>query len=261
MGGFGVTGLNADSRRDRILEWLQQHGRVQVRDLAEFLAVSEMTVRRDLEYLAREGNLIRTYGGALPTVGVTREQPYAAKSVEHIGEKERIARRAAEMVKDGDTVLLDAGSTTLAVARALKGRKGLLVVTIDLKIALELCDEPGMKVLVLGGTAQPELYSLLGPMTERNLEGLTVDVAFLGTSAVNLDKGMTTPTLEKVPLKQAMLRAGRQAVLVADASKFGRCSPFQICPLSSLSQIVTDHSLDPEVAETVQEGGVDLELV
>ncbi|MGE5591925.1 MAG: DeoR/GlpR family DNA-binding transcription regulator [Bacillota bacterium] len=256
-----MSGLNAGARRAQIVQWLQDHGQVQVRDLADFLGVSEMTVRRDLEYLAREGTLIRTYGGALPTSGLNREQPYASKAGEHTGEKERIARYAASLVKDGDTVLLDAGSTTLALARALRGRKDLLVFTVDLKIALELCDEPGIRVIVLGGTAQPEVYTLLGPLVEQNLRGLTTDWAFLGTSAVDAEKGLTTPTLEKVPVKLAILQAGRRAVLLADASKFGRRGTFQICPLSALSQIITDRSLDDEMAEAVREGGVDLEQV
>jgi len=253
--------MHTGNRRDLILEWLKRDGQVQVRELVEQFGVSEMTIRRDLEHLACEGLLVRTYGGAMPSAGLTREQPYAAKAVEHTTEKERIARQAAQLVRDGDVVLLDAGSSTAALARALHGHRDLTVVTIDLKIALELCDEPGIRVLVTGGTAQPEGYNLYGPLAEQTLRCLTVDYAFLGTSSVDIQQGVTTPTLDKVPLKQAMLRAARRSVLLADSDKFGRRSPFQICPLSAIHHIITDDGLQGDLARAIRKEGITLELV
>lgn len=249
------------SRRDQILAWLKRDGQVQVRDLVERFGVSEMTVRRDLEQLACEGLLVRTYGGAMPSAGLTREQPYAAKAVEHTGEKERIAAKAASLVRNGDVVLLDAGSTTAAVARALHGHRDLTVVTVDLKIALELCDVPGVRVLVTGGTAQTEGYNLYGPLAEQTLRCLTVDVTFMGTSSADVDQGVSTPTLEKVPLKQAMLRAARRSVLVADSTKFGRRSPFQICPLNAFHHIISDEALGADLARAIRKEGIKLDLV
>ncbi|BAD41283.1 DeoR-family transcriptional regulator [Symbiobacterium thermophilum IAM 14863] len=253
--------MNIQERLDQILKHLQQHGQVQVRDLAQQFGVSEMTIRRDLERLAREGHLVRTYGGATAAAGLIGEQPFAAKAVSHIEEKERIARAAADLVQDGDVVLLDAGSTTLAISRCLRGRKGLTVITVDLKIALELCDEPGIEVIVTGGTAMPEIYSLLGPVAEQFLRGLTVNIAFLGSSAVDVDFGLTTPTLSKVPLKRAMIGAAQHAVLVADSSKFNRRATYQICPLSSLSRVITDDGLPPAAAAAIRKGGITLDLV
>lgn len=253
--------MNTRQRREQILSWLKQNGHVQVRDLVEQLSVSEMTIRRDLEHLACEGQLVRTYGGAAAAGGLTREQPYAAKAVEHTEQKEHIARYAASLVEEGDVVLLDAGSTTAAIARCLRGRGKLTVVTCDLKIAVELCDEPEIQVLVTGGTAMAQGYNLVGPLAEQILRGLTVDLAFIGTSSVDVEYGVTTPTLEKVPLKQAMIRAARRSILVADAAKFARRSSFQICPLSALSLVISDRSMPPELAEAVRKGGVSLELV
>lgn len=250
-----------NTRQERILNWLDQHGQVQVRDLVEEFGVSEMTIRRDLEQLEGEGRLLRTYGGARPPGQTIREQPYAAKVVEHIAEKERVARRAAELVSDGDVILLDAGSTTAALARCLQGRKNLTVVTVDLKIALELCDEPGIRVMVTGGAAQPEGYNLYGPLAEQILGGLTVDLAFIGTSAIDLEQGLTTPNLDKVPLKQAMLRAARRSVVLADTAKFGLRAHFQIAPLKAISQIITDTGLPAELARAIRKEGVDLDLV
>lgn len=250
-----------ETRRERILNWLEEHGQVQVRDLVEQFGVSEMTVRRDLEQLAAEGCLVRTYGGARPLGQTIREQPYAAKAVEHTGEKERIARRAAELVSDGDVILLDAGSTTAALARSLRGRKNLTVVTVDLKIALELCDEPDIRVLVTGGTAQPEGYNLYGPLAEQMLRGLTVDLAFIGASAIDPEQGLTTPNLDKVQLKQAMLRAARRSVVLVDAAKVGLRDEFQIAPLKAISQLITDTGLPDELARVIRKEGVDLDLV
>lgn len=253
--------MNTHERQERILSRLRESGAVQVRDLVECLGVSEMTVRRDLELLAAQGHLVRTYGGAMPASVLSREVPYADKAGARIDEKERIARAAAALVRDGDLILLDAGSTTAALARALRGRRDLTVMTNDLKVAVELCDEPGVRVMVTGGTAQPSGYNLVGPLAEQTLRGLTVDIAFLGTSAADPEYGLTTPTLEKVPLKQAMIRAGRRVVLLTDSSKFGRRSTFPICSLGELSQIITDTHLPAEMASSIRQGGVKLDLV
>lgn len=253
--------MQTNSRREQILCWLQQNGQVQVRDLVEQFGVSEMTIRRDLEHLAGEGRLVRTYGGARPAGPTIREQPYATKATEHTDEKERIARRAAALVSDGDVILLDAGSTTATLARSLGERKDLTVVTADLKIALELCDFPQVRVIVTGGTAQPEGYNLYGPIAEQMLRSLTVDIAFVGASAVDVEQGLTTPTLEKVPLKQAIIRAARRTVLLADAAKFGLRANFQIAPLHAFSHIITDTAMPAELARVIRKEGVDLDLV
>jgi DeoR family transcriptional regulator of aga operon len=253
--------MQTSDRREEILARLQRDGQVRVADLVVSFGVSEMTVRRDLEHLASEGHLIRTYGGAMPAAGPIREQPYSAKAAENTAEKERIAAAAARIVRDGDVVLLDAGSTTAAVARALHARRDLTIVTIDLKIAVALCDVPNIRVLVTGGTAQKHGYNLVGPLAEQTLRSLTADVAILGTSAVDIAQGVTTPTLEKVPLKQAMLRAARHSVLVADASKFGLRSAFQICPLNTFQQIITDTALPADVARAIRKEGISLDLV
>jgi len=253
--------MNIQDRLSQILKHLQQHGQVQVRDLAQQFGVSEMTVRRDLERLAREGHLVRTYGGAAAAAGLIGEQPFAAKAVSHIEEKERIGRAAADLVQEGDVVLLDAGSTTLAIARCLRGRRGITVITVDLKIAVELCDEPGIEVIVTGGTAQPEIYSLLGPVTEQFLRSVTVNIGFVGTSSADVDYGLTTPTLAKVPLKRAIIEAAQHAVLVTDSSKFNRRATYQICPLPALSRVITDTGLPPATATAIRKGGILLDLV
>lgn len=253
--------MNVRERLSKILHNLQQHGQVQVRELAQELGVSEMTIRRDLERLAREGHLVRTYGGATAAAGLIHEQPFAAKAVSHTEEKERIGRAAAALVRDGDVVLLDAGSTTLATARCLKGRKRLTVITVDLRIALELCDEPGIEVIVTGGTVAPEIYNLMGPVTEQFLRGVTVNIAFIGTSSADVDYGLTTPTLAKVPLKRLMIQAAQQAVLVTDSSKFNRRATYHICKLSALSRVITDRGLPAEAAAAIRKGGIPLDLV
>lgn len=253
--------MNIRDRLNKILENLQQHGQVQVRELAQEFGVSEMTIRRDLERLAKEGHLVRTYGGATVAAGLIGEQPFAAKAVSHIEEKQRIGRAAADLVQEGDVVLLDAGSTTLAIARCLKGRKGLTVITVDLRIALELCDEPGIDVIVTGGTAMPEVYNLLGPLAEQFVRSLTVNIGFVGTSSADVEHGLTTPTLAKVTLKRAIIQAAQHAVLVTDSSKFNRRATYQICHFSAFDRVITDHGLPPEAEKAIREGGIPLDLV
>lgn len=253
--------MNKEDRRAQILTHLQQNGHVHVRSLVGSLGVSEMTVRRDLELLFEEGLAVRTYGGALWTEGLTQEKALAAKAVEHTVEKERIAAHAASLVQPGDVVILDAGSTTGALARRLRERKGLTVITNDLKIAASLSEEPGIHVIVTGGTAQPGGYNLLGPLAEQTLMGITADYAFLGCDSVDVQYGLSTPSLEKVPIKQAIIKAARRSVLLADSSKFARRAAFRVSALSDFSLVVTDAGIPEDLVRSVRGRGIDIEVV
>lgn len=245
-------------RRTKILELIRTEGNVEVKNLATRLAVSLMTVRRDLETLEEKGLLVRTHGGAVLPGPENTEVPYHTKRLSHAEEKRRIARKALELICDGDTLILDSGSTTLEIARLSRWKKGLTVITTDLKIALELGNQPGIKVFCTGGLVQTGVYTLLGSQAIQFLRGFNAQKAFLGASAVDLKAGITTPTPEKAPVKKAIVEAAREVVLVADHTKFGKVAFAQICPVERIKTVITDRELDPEMAQRLKGRGVAL---
>lgn len=246
-------------RRRQIAEYVREHGLGEVSDLAERFGVSAMTIRRDLEALAGAGLLRRTWGGAV--ANVLREETLAKKETELQEEKRRIAAAAAELVNPGDTIVLDAGSTTAAMVPFLAAKMPLTVVTPDLHIAIALADIKGCTVLIPPGVVQPGLYTLIGGDTAAYLNSLNAARAFLGASAVDVKAGVTTPTPDKAPVKRAIVKAAAATVLVADASKFGRRALLPICRLNELDAIITDSGVDAELAAAMRANGAKLTIV
>lgn len=232
-----------------ILEVLKKNGVVTVEELAEHLNVTPMTIRRDLTRLEKQGIAYRSHGGAVLNRPLEKEQSYEVKMLRHHEEKYRIAQAAAELVKDGDTVLLDAGTTTFELATMLKTKKDLTVVTTDLKIAMELY-QSDLRLFFSGGQIQKETAGAIGSLPGEFISRIHVDLAFIGTSAVSKDWHICTPTMEKVTLKQKMIDSAANTVLLTDSSKFGRNSFFKICSLTEIETLITDkHFTEQEYLE------------
>lgn len=224
----------ASLRRQSLLELLRQHGGLSTKDLARHLGVSEATVRRDLAALARQGLLQRDHGGAfLPEA----EPPYAVKLTQNPSQKEAIARRASGMVPDGATVILDSGTTTLALARLLAGRP-LRVVALDVALAQALA-QGETEVLLPGGRVRNGFYSLVGSWTEELLDQVRADIFFLGADAFN-PEGITNHTFEEAAVKRKAMAVSQRTVLLADRSKWGKRAPAFVAPLSALHLVITD---------------------
>ena len=250
----------AQERQRHILELIRS-GVVTVKELSEKMEVSPMTVRRDLAALERDGMLVRVHGGAYsPEINGATEIPYRRKRAEHLEEKRRIGRKAAELVGVGETLILDAGSTTLEVARHLKENTRLTVVSNDLEVLGELARRGGMTVIDTGGMLLESVYTLAGPRTEAMLRSVHVHRVFLGADAVSLDDGVTNRTLHEVAVKQAMIEAASQVILVAASHKFQQRVFATVCPLEQLDVIVTDTGLPADVAARIEERGVKLIL-
>ena len=247
----------AEERRKRVLEWLQQEGRLQVAEVARRLAVSPMTVRRDLERLEAEGLLVRTHGGALPVgATATQELPYASKRAREVEAKRKIGRLAASLIQPGETVILDAGSTTLEIARHLPRRIPLKVVTNDLLIAQELADREGIDVYVTGGLVRRGVYSLQGAETEAYLRSTHVDRAFLGADGVDPAHGLYTTNRQKVPVKRAMLAAADRTYVVADRTKLGRRAFARFAGLDEVGALICDEGADAALLAQLEEAGL-----
>ncbi|MFZ5815962.1 MAG: DeoR/GlpR family DNA-binding transcription regulator [Bacillota bacterium] len=244
-----------EERRRVILERMKSGIAVKVSALSAEFGVSESTIRRDLRELEESGLLERTHGGALPAESTLAEPTFAEKTDQQLAEKRAIGAMAAGLVRDGDSVILDAGTTTLEIARALRDRRNLTVVTNAFHIAAELADSDGIHVIVTGGSVKGNTLALVGPVAERSLEEVHVDWAFVGTNGIDLEGGLTTPTQAEASVKRRMIRAARQAVVVADSSKVGKVAFATIAPLGDLYALITDHGADPNfVSELITRG-------
>ena len=247
-----------EARKRRILELMRSGEAVTVGELSAEFGVSESTIRRDLRELEESGLLERTHGGAVPAAGTLDEPTFAEKTDQNLPEKAAIARLAAGLVQDGASIILDAGTTTLEIARLLRNRRNLTVVTNAFHIASELADVPGIAVIVTGGQIKGNTLALVGPATERMLDEVNVDMVFLGVNGIDLQRGLTTPTQAEASVKQRMIRAARKVVVVADHTKFGRVAFATITPVWNAHLIIADSGLDQAVARELTAGGLEV---
>ncbi|MDQ0217697.1 DeoR/GlpR transcriptional regulator [Peribacillus cavernae] len=229
-------------RKLQILKQIEKDGKVEIEELVDRLNVSSMTIRRDLNHLEKEGKIVRTHGGALPANVLIAETPYIDKSVTKTEQKRSIARYAATLIPTNSNIILDSGTTTLEIAKEIKMRDDLTIVTNDLKIAAELLDCPS-QVICTGGSLQKGVGAMFGPHAQSILKQIRVDILFLGTHAIDLRAGLSAPTMEKALIKQMMIESASKTWVAADSSKFNKCSFSQVCPLQSVEAIITDSEL------------------
>jgi DeoR/GlpR family transcriptional regulator of sugar metabolism len=253
--------MATDRRRREIQALLAQTGEVAIGGLAEQLDVSEMTIRRDLEVLEEAGVARRIRGGAIATVSRGYEPPFDARVGSEQHAKVAIAKAAADCVRDGETAIVDVGSTTLELARRLRGRRGITVVTPSMLAALELANEPNMRVVVTGGIIRPGELSLVGDFAERAFSELNCDVVFLGVGGVDAEKGLTEYNLDDTRVKRAAIGAARRRVVLADATKLGRVCLATVAPLGEVDVLITDAAPNHPVAEAAREAGAEVVTV
>ncbi len=246
----------AEERRAILLRELNDAGYVQAAELADRLNISAITIRRDLIQLEEEGLCVRKRGGAMRSAqSVTLELPYQVKQHSYIAEKRRIAEAAARLVSHGSTIILDAGSTTYALAQLLT-QKRITVVTNDLQIAVKLAGNPNINLICTGGIARSNVYSLHGSQVESFIRSLRVDLTFLGADAIHADGTVSNVTLEEAMIKQAMIGAAERVVLLADSSKFEKAGFARVCSLRELDTIITDCGIPREKQELLAAMGV-----
>ncbi|MGE5675637.1 MAG: DeoR/GlpR family DNA-binding transcription regulator [Mycobacterium leprae] len=244
--------MEVSDRERSILARLSTSRFATVQELSALLDVSEVTVRRYLEKLEQDGMLTRTRGGAFLNESMLEESSFGSRRDQYIEEKRRIAVAAAAMIDDGDTIALSAGTTTYEIARCLKERRNLTVVTNSISIASELATCPGIRLLVTGGTCRERSLALVGALAERSLVGLYVNQTFLGTSGFSLEHGLTTPNFEEALVNAAMVRAARRTVVAVDSSKFGQVSLSLIVPVAAVHSVITDTGAPAEVLDALR---------
>ncbi|MBL1066652.1 DeoR/GlpR family DNA-binding transcription regulator [Streptomyces sp. 7-21] len=251
-GGTGAHGaaarrMRAAERRDLIVRTVASDGTVSVEDLASSLGVTPSTIRRDLALLTEQGAIARTYGGAITAQHVP-EPSLGQRAALAVAEKERIAAWAADRIASGDTVILDAGTTTGRVARRLRTRTGLTVITSGLTVLLELRDAAGVEVVLLGGTLRRVSQGFAGPLAELALTRLSAGKVFLGADGLDARRGICEASLAQTALKELMAERAREVYVLADSSKLGQ-APFTAWapgPLRRPWTLVTDTGAAPE---------------
>lgn len=230
------------------MDYLKSHNLVTVDQLVAAIAASPATIRRDLIKLDQEGVISRSHGGVTLNRFIPNQPTTLEKKQRHLAEKQAIAHAAASLVKSGDAVVLDAGTTMLELARQLT-HLPLRVITADLHIALFLSEFKQIEVTIIGGRIDDSSQSCIGEHGRRLLRNIYPDIAFVSCNSWSMEKGITAPTEEKAGLKQDLLANARRRVLLADSSKYGSWSLFQAAPLQQLTDIITDKLLTSESDE------------
>ena len=259
--GATESGLLVAERRHRIVELLREYGKVTVEALAARFATSAVTIRTDLAALEADGALERTHGGAL----LRREdddQPIAVKQTLHHAEKVRIAKIAAGLIQDGETIILDSGTTTAEIAKQIRKLEvhSINVITNALNIASLLADVPAVRLIMPGGILRPESNSLSGHIAEAALANLQADRLFLGADGLDPERGVMTPHLPEAQLNAKMIEISRQVIAVADSSKLMRRNISLIARVEQLHMLITDTGANPDVVAELQRRGVEVRL-
>ncbi|MEF2074511.1 DeoR/GlpR family DNA-binding transcription regulator [Consotaella aegiceratis] len=250
--------LLAEPRRQKILEWLQEEGSARVRDLSAAFEVSEATIRQDLERLEVDGHIVREHGGAYLKTVPLQVQTMSLHHHDNLERKAAIGRTAAALVNHGETIILDAGSTTTAVAQNLVEHRDLTVITNALNIALTLGALPSFTVHMPGGQFKAPTLSLSGDKSVDYFRDIFAAKLFLATAGVAVDTGLTYPSFADLHLKQAMIRAASHVYLVADSTKINRPSFTRLGTLEVIQSFITDEYISDEDAKAFERRGIEL---
>lgn len=246
-------------RQDLILEELKKEPFVTIASLAQLLNVSEMTVRRDIQKLEDKGEVIQSGGGVKVMTRLHEELSHDQKAVLHAGEKNRIGQKACELIGPKACIYLDAGTTSLAMCQFLCERVDLTIVTNDLVVAQYMASNSENAVIMVGGLVRSQNLSTVGHLAVGILNALSIDIAFLSASSVDV-RGITTPDSDKVLVKQAVARNAAKKVLICDASKFEQVATFIAVPMGQINMIITDSSLSNERHIQLSKSGVEIVL-
>ena len=249
----------AEDRYQAILALVGAKGRVSNSELARHLKVSEMTVRRDLAALDAEGALRRVHGGALPVASGSYEPPFAARAKLNADAKRKIASLVSSLISDGETVILDGGTTAAAIAEELLARE-ITVCTLSLRVADILSGSPSVRLMIPGGIVRPGERSLIGPSALRIFEDHQFDVYVMTVSAVHIRAGLTEWNLDDAAVKRAALAAASRSIVACDASKFGKTAFGRICGVEQADQLVTDAAIPADQHTTLTAAGIDVRI-
>ncbi|AFK85379.1 MULTISPECIES: DeoR/GlpR family DNA-binding transcription regulator [Thermoanaerobacterium] len=246
-----------EERRMKIAEILSKDKSITVSQLSEILGVSESTIRRDLKMLEIDGFIQRTHGGAILNTHTHYEPSFVEKEDYELPSKMQIGKMAASLIEEGDSVILDAGTTTLMIAKSLEDIH-LTVVTNSPIIAIELSNRNNIELIVTGGIERLNTKALVGPIAEMVIRNFKVDKAFIGANAISYENGLMTPDIIEANTKKAMIDVSNEVYAVVDHTKFGKKSFVKFADLSDITAIITDDELDYEIVRKYEQANVDV---
>jgi len=249
-----------NQRREKILELIREDGHAKVLDLSRIFKVTEVTIRQDLEKLEIEGSITREHGGAYLKNMDLNVRNFSLQNQDNLAEKRMIARKALEFIEDGDTIILDSGSTTTELAKIMTGFRNLTVITNALNIGLILGAEPGINVILTGGEFKAPTLSLTGQKAADFFQNLHVDKLFLATAGVSLKSGLTYPGISDICVKRAMIESANVTYLLADSTKIGKNAFASLGALSLINYLITDSGIRNEDIEWLKSYEVEFVL-
>ena len=249
--------LFEQERQQKITSYVENQGRASVHELCQQFEVSESTIRRDLKVLEDRDLLQRAHGGAIAKDSVNFEPTFSEKAIRSLKEKTVIAKKAVQLIKKGDTVLIDSGTTTRPLVEEIKKLSQLTVVTNSVVFANELETYPQIEVILLGGKLRTETLALVGPLTELCLSQLHVDKAFIATNGIDLKFGLTTPNLTEAATKRKMIEQSNQVILMCDHSKFNRHSFAKFGDIDQINYCITDDLAPDDILHSLERFGVE----
>jgi DeoR/GlpR family transcriptional regulator of sugar metabolism len=250
----------AVERRRLIAESLRTRGVVSVAEMAEVLGTTEITVRRDMRAMARDGALVRAHGGAVLPAPIGHEPSYSEKAHQAGAEKASIARLAVQLILPGDSILLGPGTTTLALARLLADIPELTVVTNSLLVAQALMVATRVEVILTGGTLRRSIHALVGPAAEDSVRSLRASKAFISGNGFTAERGLSTPSPLVAATDRAFASAAQQVVVLADHTKLGQDTMCQTVPTGRVHTLITDSGADPAMLAAIRDAGVDVRI-
>lgn len=253
-----VNKISNQERQEKIEALVLQNQRVTISEICKIFKISEATARRDLDLLSDRGRLRRVHGGGMVSSSNSLEPPVLHRQQEQCEEKARIGAAAAEMVHDGDSIFLGSGTTILELAKRLGDRQRLMVFTNSLLVANIMANFSGVNLIVLGGEHRPGEFSFIGHYTELILKEIHVDKVFIGVFAISPDYGVTHQFLPETQTDRAILECGRERIILADRTKFGRKAPFALATVDQFETIITDLEIAPETVEIMVKKGINV---
>lgn len=251
-----------EERYQKIVDWVNSKGAVTVEELCEKFQISQSTVSRDLHILHETGKIIKTHGGAISvSSGLATEPSVKYRKTQFTEEKKRIALKAVEYVKNGETIILDSGTTTFWMVDHLRDIENLHVWTNDLYIAFELINHENIEIIMLGGRIRKKYYNAMGVLTNQLLGSIHVDRFFIGVDAIGVDGGLMVYSPEEAELKRLMIKSAKETIVLCDHSKFEKMALMSICSIETAQKIITGKETDKKIVDEISKLNIDVHLV
>jgi len=251
----------AIERRDQVLRFITQRGRITVDELIDEFKVSGATIRRDLEFLEKQNLIQRAHGGAISKSRVIFEPDYSEQKERFLEEKKRIGREASKLVEEREVIFLEASTTVLQLAKHIRNKRNLTIVTNSLDVARELEGNGEIELILTGGILKRRTRALIGPLAETSFKQIRVDKAFMGVSALDISYGITMATLEEAQTRKEIHQAANKIIVLSDHSKFGKQNFAYIAPVNSIDILVTDKGISEKTKREMEKMGIEVRIV